>query len=122
MEKRVVVDTSIVIDRKLSQVIEEEKPEELIVPYVVLDELQAQASKGRDEGYLGLEELKDIRKLCQEKQIILSFKGERPTLNEIKLANSGRLDALIRDTAKKNDAVLVTSDYVQALVGEAEGV
>ncbi len=122
MEKRVVVDTSIIIDRKLSEVIEKEKPEELIVPYVVLDELQAQASKGRDEGYLGLEELKEIRKFCQEKQILLSFKGERPTLNEIKLASSGRLDALIRDAAKKNDAVLVTADYVQALVGEVEGV
>jgi ATPase len=122
MSKKIVVDTSIIIDRKIPEIIEKEKPEEIIIPNVVLDELQAQASKGRDEGFLGLEQLKETRKICQEKQIKLSFKGERPTLNDIKLASSGRLDALIRDTAKKNDAILITADYVQALVGEAEGV
>ena len=122
MEKKVVVDTSIVIDKRVSEVINLEKPDEVIVPCVVLDELQAQASKGRDEGYLGLEELKEVRKVCQAQQIKLNFKGERPTLNEIKLASSGRLDSLIRDVAKNNDAVLITADYVQALVGEVEGV
>jgi ATPase len=122
MSKKIVLDTSIIIDRKIHEIIEKEKPEEIIIPNIVLDELQAQASKGRDEGYLGLEQLKETRKICQEKQIKLSFKGERPTLNDIKLASSGRLDALIRDTAKKNDATLMTADYVQSLVGEAEGV
>jgi len=122
MNKKVVVDTSIIIDRKVPEIVEKEKPEQLIVPYVVLDELQSQASKGRDEGYVGLEELKKVRKICERLQINLSFQGERPTLNDIKLANSGRLDALIRDVAKKNDGILVTSDYVQSLVGEAEGI
>jgi len=122
MPKKIVVDTSIIIDKKMPEIIEKEKPEEIIIPNIVLDELQAQASKGRDEGYLGLEQIKETRKICQEKQIKLSFKGERPTLNDIKLESSGRLDALIRDAAKQNDAILITADYVQSLVGEAEGV
>lgn len=122
MNKKIVVDTSVIIDRKVPEIIKNEKPDQVIVPYVVLDELQSQASKGRDEGYVGLEELKRVRKICEEQQIDLSFQGERPTLNDIKLAGSGRLDALIRDVSKKNQATLITSDYVQSLVGEAEGV
>jgi ATPase len=122
MQNKIVVDTSIIIDRKVPEIIETEKPEELFVPYVVLDELQAQASKGRDEGYLGLDELKEVRKICDRLQIKLSFVGERPSMEDIKLSSSGRLDALIRDVARKNDATLITADYVQALVGEAEGV
>jgi ATPase len=43
-------------------------------------------------------------------------------MEDIQLAGGGRLDALIRDVARDENAVLVTADYVQALVGEAEGV
>ncbi|NIM46114.1 MAG: PIN domain-containing protein, partial [Nitrososphaeria archaeon] len=122
MAKTLVVDTSIIIDGKVPGIIEGRKPFEIIVPYVVLDELQAQASKGRDEGFLGLDELKKIRSTCEENEVKVTFTGERPSLEDIRLAGSGRLDALIRDVAKKRGALLVTSDYVQALVGEAEGV
>lgn len=122
MKERFVVDTSIIIDGKVPELIKREKPEEVIVPYVVLDELQAQASKGREEGFLGLDELKKIRRVCEEQRIKLSFMGERPSIEDIRLAGSGRLDALIRDVAREDGAVLVTADYVQALVGEAEGV
>ena len=122
LKEKFVFDTSVIIDRKVPEIVKKEKPEQVIVPYVVLDELQSQASKGRDEGYVGLEQIKLVRKLCEEKKIGLSFQGERPCLNDIKLAGSGRLDALIRDVAKKNQALLITSDYVQSLVGEAEGV
>ncbi|MEJ2126667.1 MAG: PIN domain-containing protein [Candidatus Bathyarchaeota archaeon] len=122
MKEKFVLDTSIIIDQKIPEIVKKEKPEQVIVPYVVLDELQSQASKGRDEGYVGLEQIKLVRKVCEEQKIGLSFQGERPCLNDIKLAGSGRLDALIRDVAKKNQALLITSDYVQSLVGEAEGV
>ncbi|HIE46184.1 MAG TPA: ATPase, partial [Nitrosopumilus sp.] len=39
-----------------------------------------------------------------------------------KLAKSGRIDALIADMAKQNDAILYTSDNVQHLVAQAEGI
>lgn len=122
MTERFVVDTSIIIDGKVPELIKKEKPEEVIVPHVVLDELQAQASKGREEGFLGLDELKKIRRFCEQQGSKLSFRGERPSIEDIRLAGSGRLDALIRDVAREEGAVLATADYVQALVGEAEGV
>ncbi len=123
--KKLVADTSIIIDGKISKMLKKdliEGLEEVIIPLAVLDELQAQASKGREPGFVGLDELKEIRKLCEEKKIDLRFTGDRPSLEDIKLAGGGRLDALIRDVAKDEKATLLTADYVQGLVAEAEGV
>jgi ATPase len=124
MIKRIVSDTSIIVDGKISEMIEKGKLKEieLIIPLAVLNELQSQASKGRESGFIGLDELKKIRKICEDKKIKLRFTGERPTLDDIKLAKSGRMDALIRDVAKEENGTLMTADYVQALVAEAEGV
>lgn len=124
MINRLVLDTSIIVDKKISELIEKGKLKdiEIIIPLAVLDELQAQASKGKEPGFIGLDELKKLRELCEKKEIKLRFTGERPTLEDIKLARSGRLDALIRDVAKNENGTLYTADYVQALVAEAEGV
>ncbi|MEM2057600.1 MAG: hypothetical protein QXO76_05065 [Thermoproteota archaeon] len=117
-------DTSIVINGKLTEHLQsgELKECEVIIPIAVVDELQAQASKKREPGFIGLNELKRIREICAEKNIPIRFSGERPSLEDIKLARSGRIDALIRDVAKNEGATLFTSDYVQALVAEAEGI
>jgi ATPase len=123
MEK-IVLDSSIIIDGKISKMIEkgELKDVEVVVPLAALDELQAQASKGKEPGFIGLEELKKIRALCEKSGMNIMFIGERPTLEDIKLAHSGRIDAMIREVAKKEGGILYTADYVQALVAEAEGV
>jgi len=124
MVNRIIPDTSIIIDGTLSKMIEKDKLKdvEIVIPRAVLDELQAQASKGKEPGFVGLEELKNLRKISEAKGVKLRFTGERPGIDDIKLAKSGRLDALIRDVAKNENGTLMTADYVQALVGEAEGV
>jgi ATPase len=43
-------------------------------------------------------------------------------MDDIRLARHGRIDALIKDVAKQEGATLLTADYVQALVAEAEGI
>jgi ATPase len=115
MEK-ICPDTSIIVDKKISEILKRKKKVEVIIPVAVLEELQAQASKGREPGFIGLEELKTIQKICKKKKIKIKFIGQRPNLEDIKLAKSGRIDAIIRDVAKAEKAVLYTSDYVQALV------
>lgn len=122
--KRIVPDTSILIQGKLSHLIESKKLSNviIIIPRTVLDELQAQASTGREIGFEGLEEIKKIKKLSKKFNIIVEFTGERPTLEEIQLAKKGRIDAIIRDVARKQKAKLLTADYVQALIAEVEGV
>lgn len=128
MSKKIVPDTSIIIDKKLSEMVnnnefgDELKDLEIVIPAAVLDELQSQASRGREHGFVGLEELKTLRKLSEEKGFKLRFTGTRPTIDDIRLAKAGRMDAIIRDAAKHEDAEFYTADYVQGLVGEAEGV
>jgi len=120
---KIVPDTSAIIHGILLEELKKAKKKvEVIIPLAALDELQAQASKGREIGFIGLEQLKEVRKVCDKKKIKIRFEGERPSLEDIKLAHSGRIDAMIRDVAKKNSAYLYTCDYVQALVAEAEGV
>ena len=122
--ERIICDSSIIIDGKINQMVEkgELKDIEIIIPLAVLDELQAQASKGREPGFIGLDELKRLREICEKKKIKLRYTGDRPSIDDIKLAKSGRMDAIIRDVAKIENGTLFTADYVQALVGEAEGV
>jgi ATPase len=124
MINKIIPDTSVIIDGKVSELLKsgELKDVEIVIPIAVLDELQAQASKGRETGFIGLEELKNLRKICEEKKIKIRFTGDRPTLEDIQLAKAGRLDAIIRDVAKHEAGELVTADFVQALVAEAEGV
>jgi ATPase len=120
---KIVPDTSAIIHGVLLEELKKtRKKVEVIIPLAALDELQAQASKGREVGFIGLEQLKEVRKVCNKKKIKIRFEGERPSLEDIKLAHSGRIDAIIRDVAKKYNAYLYTCDYVQALVAEAEGV
>jgi len=124
MSLKLVPDTSAIIDGKVSAALESasEESAEVVIPYAVLDELQAQASKGREPGYIGLGELKRIREVCEKRSFKMSFAGDRPELDDIRLARSGRIDAMIIDVARKESGKLLTADYVQALVAEAQGV
>jgi ATPase len=122
-----VVDTSVLLGSTLTKELEEgclknEKDIEIIIPQTVLAEIENQANRSKTTGMLGLEELKKIRSLHNQGKINLTITGERPTSQHIKRAESGALDELIRSEARKNGATLITSDYVQATVSEAEGI
>ncbi|MDQ3872111.1 MAG: PINc/VapC family ATPase [Thermoproteota archaeon] len=95
---------------------------DIIIPLAVLDELQSQASTNKEHGFVGLEEIKKMRELCITKNINLRFVGQRPDLEDIRLAKHGRIDAIIKDVAMEESATLMTADYVQALVAEAQGI
>ena len=120
-KQKIVPDTSVLISGILTDLIEkgEVKEAEIIIPEFVLEELRAQASKGREIGFKGLEEIKKLRTM---EGITIIKTGRRQTYEEIQLAKYGRIDALILDIARTEKAVLYTSDMVQALTAEAEGV
>ncbi|MEE9405973.1 MAG: PINc/VapC family ATPase [Candidatus Aenigmarchaeota archaeon] len=120
----IVPDTSVLIIGTLSDRIKSGKIKNvrILIPKAAIDELQAQASRGHETGFKGLEEIKAVRALGKKKGIEVDFPGARPTLEEIHLAKKGRIDALIRDVAAKYNGKLLTADYVQALVAEAEDV
>ncbi|MEM4289738.1 MAG: PINc/VapC family ATPase [Nitrososphaerota archaeon] len=122
--EKIVPDTSVLINQVLSSMLErgELRDVEIVIPMAALDELQAQASRGRAEGFVGLNEVKRVRELGASHGVEVRFAGERPSLEDIRLARGGRIDALIRDVARIEGGTLYTSDYVQYLVAEAEGI
>jgi len=100
----------------------EYKDATIIVPEAVIAELEAQANQGREIGFSGLNELQALCKLAEEKVIELKFSGTRPSLEQVKLASGGEIDAMIRNIAIENSAQFITSDNVQAEVARAKGL
>jgi ATPase len=122
-KEKIVPDTSILISGILTDLIAkgELSDIEIIIPEFVVEELRAQASQGREIGFKGLEEMKKLRAIDGEKIQIIK-RGRRQTYEEIQLSRYGRIDALIMDVAREENAVIYTADYVQAMVAEAEGI
>ena len=120
----IVADTSVIINGNLVQQIEsgDIRNTDLIIPQAVFDELQSQASNHKQQGFVGLEQIEKLNKLSENSGVKILLKGSHPDINDIKFASSGRIDALIIDIAKQNDAILYTSDKVQHLVAKAEDV
>lgn len=122
---KILLDTSVIIGGEFTKIFEKSRNSEfseVIIPVAVLDELQSQASTNREIGLSGLNEVKKIRILCRSLNVELKIVGEKPSISDIRLATSGRIDAIINDLALVEGATLVTSDYVQAQVAEAYGI
>ncbi|MBN2052980.1 Flp pilus assembly complex ATPase component TadA [Candidatus Woesearchaeota archaeon] len=121
---KLVPDTSVIIEGLLSKKIEKKElaPHEIIVHEAVMAELESQANKNRETGYLGLEEIKKLRELGAKRSFRIVFKGHRPNDFEIKYAKSGEIDSLIRKLASEEKATLVTADKVQSMVAESKGI
>ncbi len=105
---KIVADTSVIINGQLIAQIESGsiRNTEIIIPQAVFDELQSQASSKKKQGFVGLEKIKKLKDLSGSYGLNIILKGSHPSTDDIRLANSGRIDALITDMAKQNDAVL----------------
>ena len=119
-----VADTSVIINGNLAEQIESGsiRNSDIIIPQAVFDELQSQASNHKEQGFVGLEQIQKLNQLSENYGLKIILKGSHPSIDDIKFAASGRIDALIIDIAKQNNATLYTSDNVQHLVAQAEDV
>ncbi len=108
--------TKLIVDGKIK------KNSEIIIPKVVILELEHQANKGEEIGLKGLEEIKKLREYEKKNYIRISVHGEIPSEEVIKYARYGTIDALIRNFAKENNGILITADKVQAEAAKAEGI
>ncbi len=121
-ENKYVPDTSVIIEKAVSKLVAEKKIKgTILIPHAVVSELENQANRGQEIGFLGLEELQNLQKL-KNKEIELEFIGDRPTEFQIKMAKSGEIDAYIRHIAHTENAILITADKVQAESGKAFGL
>ena len=124
MNSVIVADTSVIINGYLADQIESGsvRNSDIIIHQAVFDELQSQASNHKQQGFIGLEQIQKLNKLSDEFGLKIILKGSHPSTDDIRFAASGRIDALIIDIAKQNNATLYTSDNVQHLVAQAEDV
>ncbi len=122
--EKLVPDTSVIIEGLVTQKITENEflPEVIIIHEAVLSELEHQANLNKAIGYLGLEEIRKIHELAGKHDIKMEFKGRKPSAAEIKYARLGEIDALIRDLAYDEGAILFTADKIQAKIAEAKGM
>ena len=121
---KIVADTSVIINGNLISQIESGaiRDFEVIIPQYVFDELQSQASKKKEEGFIGLERIGKLKSLSGSYGLKVIVSGSHPSSDDVKLAGSGRIDSLIVDMARQNDAILYTSDRLQHLLAQAEGI
>ena len=122
--KRIVPDTSAIIEGNVEKIIREKglNYPEIIIPEAVIAELEHQANNQRPTGIRGLENLKKLQNLAEIGEIAISITGRRPTKFEKDNAKLGEIDGLIRDVAKDELALLITSDKIQAKTAEAQGI
>lgn len=121
---KLVPDTSVIIDGRITLMVRsgEFKGARVIVPEAVVSELEAQANRGREIGFNGLEELRKLQDLSKAGDISIEYVGPRPSPAQMRLAGGGEIDAMIRQIAVDYGAVFVTSDKVQAQVARATGI
>jgi len=125
--QKVVLDTSVIVSGLWKRIIKNKTfdPNNLviIIPEVVVSEIEHLANIGKTVGYAGLRELEKIKDMA-EKGLLKGYKitGERPTLEQIKLSTGGELDFLIRKEALQHNAVLVTADVIQGIIGKVMGL
>ncbi len=124
MENIYVLDTSIVIDGRIIDLVKEKKIEgTIVIPSATIAELEHQANLNKEIGFTGFSVIKKLREMENTYNITIEVSGERPLPHQIKFAKeTGEIDALIRKLAKQLDGILVTGDKVQHLAAEAEGI
>jgi len=121
---KIVLDTSVIINGLLTAQVESGniRNSEIIIPQAVVDELQSQASQKKEQGFAGLKEIKNLKNLSKNFGLDISIQGNHPSSEDIRMAGKGKIDSIIKDIAKQNQATLYTSDNVQYLVAQTEGI
>ncbi len=122
--EKIIPDTSVIIEAAISQMLEKKEcsAESIMIHEASIAELEHQANEGKSTGFIGLEEIEKIRKICEEQAINISFIGSRPKFIDVKYAKLGEIDSLILSAAYEEGAALMTSDNVQTRVAKAKGV
>ncbi|MDN5358922.1 MAG: ATPase [Candidatus Diapherotrites archaeon] len=125
MQQKVVVpDTSAIINAVVSSLVEsgELKGAKIIIHNATMTELEVQANKKKDTGFVGLDEMKRLQQMAKDGKITIEFAGRRPSPEEIRWGKFGMVDSLIRELARERNALFITSDKVQADVAAAYGL
>jgi len=69
---KIVLDTSVIINGQIITLVESGSIQntEVIIPMAVLDELQSQVSQKKEQGFVGLEEIKKLQDISDKHQLV----------------------------------------------------
>lgn len=121
MNKVYVPDISTIINGRVTQLVEDGDLEgcEIALPKTIFAELEHRAGLGKDSGFSGLAELRQLKEFSEEGIIQFSFVGKSP---QIEQTTSDERRSMIRDVAREHGATLITSDEVMAETAEVEDI
>lgn len=125
MPDRFACDTSVIFNGLIIDLIEDGELGDhpiIFISNIVVAEVEYRTNIQKEIGFYGLNVLKKLRQFHNKGKITLHVIGHRPTREEIKMAPGGELDALIRESAGENNAILITADKIQGDVGIFEGI
>lgn len=120
MKEAYVPDVSTIVNGRITRLVESGELErgEIVIPNVILAELEHRASLGKDSGFSGLAEIKRLKGFAEDGVVSLSFVGERPAVEDIA---PSKIRSNIRTICEGQGATLITSDEVMAEAAEIEG-
>lgn len=115
---RYIPDVSTIVNGRIAGLVREGdlKDSTIIIHNAISSELEYRAGLGKDSGFSGLAELRELRKFADRGDLNIRFSGDR--LNT-EIVSENEFRSSIRDLARREDATLITSDVVMA---EAAGV
>ncbi|MBU2637670.1 MAG: PINc/VapC family ATPase [Nanoarchaeota archaeon] len=117
--EKIVPDSSIITEGILSKKLKSLKAEEVIIHEAMFQLLESEAAKEKAAGYLGLDELKNLRTLLGEK---LRISGKRISSLELKHISFDEIDSYARQLAYDENALFLTTSKSKSISAEASGV
>ncbi|MEM4296009.1 MAG: PINc/VapC family ATPase [Candidatus Anstonellales archaeon] len=119
-----LLDTSIIIDGRIIELIETKEIEgNIYITKASIAELEHQANMNKETGFTGFSVIEKLKSMEGAYNIKIEIVGERPTTQDvIRAKETGAIDASIRAIAKNLNATLITADKVQHLAAIAEGI
>ncbi|MBS3812208.1 Flp pilus assembly complex ATPase component TadA [Candidatus Bipolaricaulota bacterium] len=120
--EKYIPDLSVIVDGGITELVSTRQLQgvEVVVPEVVVLELEAEATNGQETGYKGLNELKKLREFCEEGLIDLKFEGAED-LSPAPPGPKG-LDPVIRGLAQRLHGTLITNNKIQASIARSKGL
>jgi len=114
-----VADTSVIIEKAITGLVEKGKIDRLLIPWAVVHKLKTLANKSHEAGFIGLEELQSLQELSKKGQVEILFTGKKIFLRP---ASEEETVSIVCDVAFDEDAILITTNKVQAESAKAIGV
>lgn len=111
---QIVADYSSLVSGAVSKAV---KKGEVIIPISVITLLEVEMKANKADGFVGISELLTLKEMAEKGTLELRFTGQRP-----RIPSKSEADWDARETARAEQAVLMTCDEVQEKISRSMGI